>query len=110
MRGFFMRASVLIASPFILLFASTAWAENQTVVQQGKAFAQTAVTINKGDTVTFTNQDPVTHNVYSQTSGMAFDLKTQKPGASSEVKFDRVGAAEVRCAIHPQMKMTVTVK
>lgn len=103
-----MRAPVLIL-PFIL-FAATAWAEDHTVVQQGKKFAPASVTVKKDDTVVFTNQDPVTHNVYSQTPGMAFDLRTQKPGAASAVTFERAGTAEVRCAIHPQMKMTVIVK
>jgi plastocyanin len=40
---------------------------------------------------------------------MEFDLRTQKVGESSEVKFDKVGESDVQCAIHPQMKMKVKV-
>ncbi len=56
-----------------------------------------------------TNHDPFAHNVFSQTPGMSFDLRTQKPGHSSEVQFDNVGVADVQCAIHPQMRMRVRV-
>ena len=55
------------------------------------------------------NKDPITHNVYSQSTGNAFDVKTQKAGESSDVKFDTVGDADVQCAIHPSMKMRVHV-
>ena len=92
------------------LALGTARAEPITVLQDGKKFSAPAVTIKTGETVTFTNQDPVTHNVYSSTSGMAFDLKTQKPGESTTIKFDHAGEAEVQCAIHPQMKMKVKVE
>jgi plastocyanin len=90
--------------------ASPARAESVTVFQEGKKFSEAEVTIKVGDTVTYTNKDPITHNVYSSTPGLAFDLKTQKPGASSEIKFDHAGEAAVQCAIHPQMKMTVKVQ
>ena len=90
--------------------AMPARADSVTVFQQGKKFSQGEVTVKPGETVTFTNQDPVTHNVYSATPGMEFDLKTQKPGASTVITFDHAGTAEVHCAIHPQMKMTVIVQ
>jgi plastocyanin len=94
-----------------LVFAGTADAatEGVTVYQEDKAFSEAEVTIKVGQSVTFTNKDPVTHNVFSSTPGMAFDLKTQKPGESSSVTFDHAGTAEVMCAIHPQMKMKVEV-
>jgi plastocyanin len=41
---------------------------------------------------------------------MSFDLKTQKPGASTTITFDHAGEAKVQCAIHPQMSMTVHVQ
>ena len=102
-----------------LLFASTVLAAvvaaapclaGTTVIEQsGKKFSETEITIKKGDTVTFTNKDPYTHNVYSQSSGNAFDVKTQKAGESSDVKFDAVGDVDVQCAIHPSMKLRIHV-
>jgi plastocyanin len=86
-----------------------AWADSVTVLQEGKKFSEEAVTVKRGQTVTFTNKDQITHNVFSTTPGMAFDLKTQHPGESREVTFDKAGQADVMCAIHPQMKMKVEV-
>lgn len=90
-------------------YISMALAADMTVHQKDKKFSDAEISVKKGDTVTFQNDDEVTHNVFSQSPGMGFDLKTQKPGQSSQVKFDRAGKAEVRCAIHPQMKMIVNV-
>lgn len=81
-----------------------------TVNQAEKKFSTTELTINKGDTIVFKNDDPFTHNVYSHSPGIGFELKVQKPGESSEVVFAREGSGEVKCAIHPQMKLKLTVK
>jgi plastocyanin len=63
-----------------------------------------------GDTVVFQNQDGVVHNVFATAPGIAFDLKTQLPGSASAVPFDKTGAGEVRCAIHPSMKLMLHVE
>jgi plastocyanin len=104
-----MMRSVVIAFAVALTTTGAAWADGVTIYQEGKKFSEDEVTIKRGQSVTFSNKDPVTHNVYSSTPGMAFDLRTQRAGESSEVKFDNVGEADVRCAIHPQMKMKVKV-
>ena len=38
-----------------------------------------------------------------------FDLRRQAPGSSSTVPFAKAGQGEVRCSIHPKMKLIVTV-
>ena len=98
-----------LVSMAMLLTVGIAHAEGTTVYQEDKKFSDAEVTIKAGQTVIFANKDPITHNVYSKTPGMSFDLKTQKPGESSEVKFDHAGESEVQCAIHPQMKMKIKV-
>jgi plastocyanin len=103
-----MRSKLLAAVAFVLLSA-LAYADGLTVYQENKKFSESEVTVKQGQSVTFTNHDTVTHNVFSSTSGMEFDLRTQQPGQSSTVTFDHVGEAEVMCAIHPQMKMKVKV-
>jgi plastocyanin len=84
-------------------------AETTVIEQLGKKFSQTEITVKKGDLITFANKDPITHNVYSMSPGNAFDVKTQKAGEASDVKFDTEGDADVQCAIHPSMKMKVHV-
>ncbi|MFN8370395.1 MAG: plastocyanin/azurin family copper-binding protein [Bacteriovoracaceae bacterium] len=66
------------------------------------------VKIKLGDSVTFTNVDNVTHNVYAVNG--EFDLKTQTIGKSDTVKFDQKGEVQVRCGIHPKMKLTIVVE
>jgi plastocyanin len=106
-----MRFDIFIVSAGLMIAAlAPAHAADVTVYQEGKKFSESAVTIKAGDTVTFMNKDLVTHNVYSTTPGMAFDLKQQKPGASTTITFDHVGEATVQCAIHPLMKMQVDVQ
>jgi plastocyanin len=106
-----MRVDVPVLAAALLIAAMVqAHADDLTVYQEGKKFSETEVTVKAGETVTFTNKDPVTHNVYSDTSGMSFDLKTQKPGTSTTITFDHAGLAMVHCAIHPQMEMKVNVQ
>ena len=105
MRNYIILAAAVAAVTNVALAAGSS-----TVNQVDKKFSTTEMTINKGDVIVFKNEDPFTHNVFSQSPGIAFELKVQKPGESSEIKFDREGSGEVRCAIHPQMKLKLTVK
>ncbi len=100
---------IALATSFVIGGAASAALQTVVVFQEGRKFSESEVTIRRGQSVTFTNHDPFAHNVFSQTPGMSFDLRTQKPGSSSEVQFDNVGEADVRCAIHPQMRMRVKV-
>jgi plastocyanin len=81
-----------------------------TINQKDKTFSQSEITVKVGDSISFVNQDAVVHNVFSTTPGMEFDLRTQQPGKESTVPFTKEGTCEVRCAIHPKMKLTVKVE
>jgi plastocyanin len=85
-------------------------ASDVVVVQKEKAFNVTSINVRSGDRVIFRNDDQVVHNVYSTTPGFEFEIKTQLPGQTSEQRFKGEGEAEVRCAIHPQMKLKVHVE
>ena len=99
----------LLALGGALAVATPATAADHAVAQKDKAFSTPAITVKAGDRITFTNADSITHNVYSVTKGYEFDLKTQAPGHSDTVPFPRAGNVEVECAIHPKMKLKVTV-
>jgi plastocyanin len=85
-------------------------AADYTVVQKDRTFSVTELAVKPGDSIVFKNADDVTHNVFSISEGMQFDIRRQAPGASSSVPFPKEGVAEVRCAIHPKMKLIVTVR
>ena len=92
-----------------LLGNIVALAASKTILQKGKVFSETEVVIAKGDTLTFVNDDTVTHNVMSKSPGNEFNIGAQAPGVSAPVTFDAVGTATIICAIHPQMRMNVKV-
>jgi plastocyanin len=86
-------------------------AANEHVVdQKNREFSVTEVTVKPGEKVVFKNGDDVTHNVFSNSKVNPFTIKIQTPGSSSTVEFKDEGTTEVRCAIHPKMKLLVTVK
>lgn len=103
------RNTVLPALAGIAL-AGPAVAADYTVTQKNKQFDKAELTVSAGDAVRFVNQDDHAHNVYSRSSGNTFDLGLQDPGTGESVVFSTPGTVNVRCAIHPKMKMTVTVK
>jgi plastocyanin len=102
-----LRSAAVLAG---LTVASAAAAEEHMVVQKDRSFGAAEVRVHAGDRIVFSNQDTVTHNLFSRSPGFAFEVKVQLPGQETPVDFDRPGEAEVRCAIHPQMKLRVVVE
>ena len=88
---------------------TVAIAAEQTIHQKGRVFSADTVAVKKGDKVVFLNDDTVPHNIMSTSKGNEFNLGSVAPGTSIPVAFDNSGTVAVICAIHPRMKMTVTV-
>ena len=102
---------ILIGSLVLIAgIASSAAAAEVTITQKDKSFSEKQVEINVGDTINFVNDDDTTHNVNSTSDGQAFDLGAQAPGTTSSHTFTEAGSFKIRCAIHPKMKVKVTVK
>jgi plastocyanin len=87
---------------------SVATTGSHTVTIEGFAFEPADLTIARGTTVAFPNEDGSPHTATSERSG-AFDTGTIKPGAEAELTFDESGTFAYYCAFHPFMKGTVTV-
>lgn len=49
------------------------------------------------------------HNVYDETDA-GWVLKKQEPAGIAAISFDKAGEHNLRCAIHPQMKIKVIVE
>ena len=92
------------------LAAGAARAGDVEVTQRDKTFVPGEVTLKKGDTVVFHNDDKIVHNMFSRTEGSEFNLKLQKPGEDKRQTFANPGTVVVRCAIHTQMKLVVKVE
>lgn len=85
-------------------------AKEFTIDQKDKAFSLTSLTVKVGDVINFRNSDPFFHNIYSLSPVKIFDLGSYKQGESKSINFDKPGVVEVNCAIHPSMKLKVTVE
>ena len=92
-----------------LLLAPAAWGADaaHTVVQSGRAFHPGEIAIRKGEALTFTNDDAFIHQIY--VAGL-FDSDEKAPGQNLTETFPNSGTFEVRCHIHPKMKLTVHVR
>ena len=59
--------------------------------------------------VSLKNENPFFHNIFSLSDVKTFDLKSYPKGQSKSVTFDKPGTVEVKCSIHPEMKMLIEV-
>ena len=87
--------------------AGTALAADRTVTISGFSFSPNTVTVNVGDTVTWTNQDASTHTA---TSSGNFNTGNIPEGGSKSVTFNSAGTFDYICTIHPTMQGTVVVR
>jgi plastocyanin len=82
----------------------------ETVVAQREIiFVPERIDVKVGSTVVFVNEDRFGHNVYSETPGADFDIGRHPAGQRTPVVFRRTGTFEVRCRIHPKMRLEVAV-
>jgi plastocyanin len=104
-----MRMLTSLAVVVLVGLSAGALAANLTITQKGRLFSSESITIKRGESVTFANDDTVPHNIVSTSKGNEFNLGSQPPGAATDVTFKETGEAQVICAIHPRMKMTVKI-
>ena len=67
------------------------------------------MTLRAGQSLTIVNDDKRTHNVRIDDPRMTFTSNAQEPGDSVVIAFPDPGRFGVICAIHPSMKLDVTV-
>lgn len=71
------------------------------------------ITIKSGDVLNFQNRDNRAHNVRAiNGDDEVFDVKLQRSGKKNDKKITitKKGEFEVKCRIHPKMKMKVKVE
>jgi plastocyanin len=77
------------------------------LIQKNRTFIPHLLVIPVGSTVSFPNEDPFFHNVFSLFNGKRFDLGLYEAGSSREVRFSREGISYIFCNIHPEMSAVV---
>jgi len=82
--------------------------KSQVIDISGNKFNPAEVTVDVGTTVTWSNNDSVTHTVKGANGAInSGDLAS---GQNFGYTFNEPGTFEYACTIHPDMKGTVTVK
>jgi plastocyanin len=100
---------LFLAAGILLGAAGSAFAADHIVAQSGRRFHPDTVTIARGDTITFTNNDEFIHQIYVAAENFGFDTKEKAPGEADTESFTTAGTFEVHCHIHPKMKLVVRV-
>ena len=76
---------------------------------RNKMLVPHVLAIPVGSTVAFPNDDPISHNLFSLSSGNAFDLGLYRKGAGKTERFDTAGIVNVYCNVHPNMSAVIHV-
>jgi plastocyanin len=103
------RFSIAIAG-LVIGAATITYASELVIGQKGRLFSPGTVTIQAGESLVFQNDDAVSHHVYSSTKGQEFDLETVGPGKRMSRTFSKKGRVDVRCGLHPGMRLVVSVE
>ena len=74
-----------------------------------KTYAPHVLAIPLGSTVTFPNNDPFNHNVFSVSDSESFDLGLYGRGETKSRTFSQAGLVRVFCNVHPRMVAYVHV-
>jgi plastocyanin len=77
--------------------------EDASVAMRLREFEPHVQVVAVGGTVSYPNQDPFSHNVFSNSSLGAFDLGLYRTGKSRSATFTRPGVYAIYCNIHARM-------
>jgi len=74
-------------------------------------FTPSQITVKKGEAVTWTNNDSVTHTVVDDLSNVGGPASGDiAPGATYSFTFNKTGSFQYHCSIHPSMRGTIVVQ
>lgn len=101
---------LFVTIAIILIAGATVVGAPQVIKQKGRLFSPGKLTVKSGAVLVFENDDNVTHHVYSATKGHEFKLETVPPGEKAKHTFTKRGRVDVRCGLHPGMRLVLTVQ
>ena len=81
-----------------------------TVSITSSGFAPDTITVNKGDSVTWTNNDSTNHTVTSQNKNIQLNSGEIKPGSSYSYTFSKSGTYNYSCSLSPNMQGKIIVQ
>ncbi len=97
-----------VASLVPVLRATRAGAAEPMVTIDNFTFSPTPLTIAPGATVTWVNEDDISHSIYCQSLNLhSHPMDTKESFAH---RFDQPGAFDYVCGIHPHMRGRIIVQ
>ncbi len=105
-----VRAGRLLVTWAVVLPLAAVAPQSTTVIQKHRAFTIESITIARGQTLVFSNEDGFTHEIYVETPQFTFESDEQEPGTQVPVTFPVSGHFVVHCHIHPKMHLDVDVQ
>lgn len=85
-------------------------AAHYSVQMVNYAFAPASITVNEGDTITWTNQDTAPHTVTTTSGPQSLNSPYLSKGQSWSYTFSAPGTYEYYCTVHPDMRARVVVR
>jgi plastocyanin len=84
-------------------------AMSASMTTRSKAFVPHVLAVPAGTTISFPNEDPISHNLFSLSPGHTFDLGLYRKGPGKSQKFEAPGLVNIYCNVHPNMSAVVHV-
>jgi plastocyanin len=89
--------------------AKPAPAHGKVVTQRNKTFIPHVLVVPVGSKVSFRNEDPIFHNIFSLSKPNEFDTGLYKQGATYQQTFKHAGVVQILCNIHSSMLGVIVV-
>jgi plastocyanin len=84
-------------------------ARGKVITQRNKAFIPHVLVVPVGTKVSFRNDDPIFHNIFSLSKPNDFDTGLYKQGATHYETFKHTGVVQMLCNIHSSMLGVIVV-
>ena len=80
-----------------------------SIKQINRRFYPDTLVVPVGTVVSFPNEDPIFHNLFSLSKVRSFDLGNYPKGDTRKLRFEKPGIIFINCHLHPNMAATVIV-
>ena len=106
---FFALAIFLVMSVILVMIPSASAEDHDISITDDMKFNPEDLTINVGDTVTWTNNDGMGHTATSTDGPASFDSGNIAAGATWSFTFTEAGTYNYKCDYHSSMTASITV-
>ena len=89
--------------------SASAAKKRESIVQRERVFAPFVTVVETGTSISFPNEDPMLHHVYSFSPAKRFEIRLYKGTPSVPVVFDKSGVVALGCNVHDWMLAYVVV-